>query len=234
MFVLNTINMVKCLNILAQSFRQQSIELNHFNATHMCCPHEYTMFDLSHVLCRGLGTFLDQHTTAALNLWRAFVQSSLYHLSHHFFPQKKPKHKPSQKQKTKQKQRKTHNNRNLRERFNLRCQYNCLSGDLWEFQICIETGVLVPFFSRCSYEIIAPQGCMCPWWSLNASFPFVFEPHDQLCEEADKKGSLPSFPLDSRKGKRKKPTHPYSSKTAELPWKHALLHTAPAARDAPQ
>lgn len=45
MFVLNTINMVKCLNILAQSFRQQSIELNHFNATHMCCPHEYTMFD---------------------------------------------------------------------------------------------------------------------------------------------------------------------------------------------
>lgn len=160
MFVLNTINMVKCLNILAQSFRQQSIELNHFNATHMCCPHEYTMFDLSHVLCRGLGTFLDQHTTAAFDELLFSLLSTTFPTI--FFLNKNLNTNQVKNKKTKQKQRKTHNNRNLRERFNLRCQYNCLSGDLWEFQICIETGVLVPFFSRCSYEIIARQGCMCP------------------------------------------------------------------------
>lgn len=45
MFVLNTINIVKCLNILAQSSSQQSMELNHSNTTHSCCPHEYKTSD---------------------------------------------------------------------------------------------------------------------------------------------------------------------------------------------
>lgn len=48
MFVPNTINIVKCLSILARSSGQQSIELNHLNTTHMCCPH---------VLCTWIGTF---------------------------------------------------------------------------------------------------------------------------------------------------------------------------------
>lgn len=47
MFVLNTINIVKRCNVVAQSSSQQSIELNHFNSTHICCPHEYKMLDLS-------------------------------------------------------------------------------------------------------------------------------------------------------------------------------------------
>lgn len=45
MFVLNIINIVKCLNILAQSSSQQSIELNHYNTTHNCCLHEYKTVD---------------------------------------------------------------------------------------------------------------------------------------------------------------------------------------------
>lgn len=57
MFVLHTINIVKCLNILAQPSGQQSIELNHFNTMHICCPHEYKMFDLNHDLCHWLATF---------------------------------------------------------------------------------------------------------------------------------------------------------------------------------
>lgn len=50
MFVLNTINIVKRLHILAQSSGQQSIELNHSNTTHSRCPHEYKASDFKTML----------------------------------------------------------------------------------------------------------------------------------------------------------------------------------------
>lgn len=71
MFVLNTINIVKCLNIPAQPSSQQSIELNHFNTLHICLPHEYKMF-LTYTTVFGHQTkqplFIDSNQTATINV----------------------------------------------------------------------------------------------------------------------------------------------------------------------
>lgn len=71
MFVLNTINIVKCLNIPAQPASQQSIELNHFNTLHICLPHEYKTF-LTHTTGLGHQTkqplFIDTNQTATINV----------------------------------------------------------------------------------------------------------------------------------------------------------------------
>ena len=73
MFVRNTINIVKCLNILAQSSSQQSIELNHSNTSHMCCPHECKMSDFTPcALYLDRHLFLGQHLIAALSTWHVF------------------------------------------------------------------------------------------------------------------------------------------------------------------
>lgn len=71
MFVLNTINIVKCLNIPAQPSSQQSIELNHFNTLHICLPHEYKMF-LTYTMLSGHQTkqtlFIDSNQIATINV----------------------------------------------------------------------------------------------------------------------------------------------------------------------
>lgn len=71
MFVLNTINIVKCLNIPAQPSSQQSIELNHFNTLHICLPHEYKMF-LTCTMVFGHHTkqplFIDSKQAATINV----------------------------------------------------------------------------------------------------------------------------------------------------------------------
>lgn len=87
MFVLNTINIVKCLNIPAQPSSQQSIELNHFNTLHICLPHEYKMF-LTYTTAFGHQTkqtlFIDSNQTATINVLNdpiknnSCIQSCLY------------------------------------------------------------------------------------------------------------------------------------------------------------
>lgn len=77
MFVRNTINTVKCLNILAQSSSQQSIELNHSNTPHMCCPHECKMSDFTPcALYLDRHLFLGQHLIAAISTWHVFFAFS--------------------------------------------------------------------------------------------------------------------------------------------------------------
>lgn len=87
MFALNTINIVKCLNIPAQPSSQQSIELNHFNTLHICLPHEYKMF-LTYTTVFGHQTkqplFIDSNQTATINVLddliknKSCIQSCLY------------------------------------------------------------------------------------------------------------------------------------------------------------
>lgn len=87
MFVLNTINIVKCLNIPAQPSSQQSIELNHSNTLYICLPHEYKML-LTYTMLFGHQTkqtlFIDSNQTATINVLNdpiknnSCIQSCLY------------------------------------------------------------------------------------------------------------------------------------------------------------
>lgn len=145
MFVRNTINIVKCLNILAQSSSQQSIELNHSNTPHMCCPHECKMSDFTPcALYLDRHLFLGQHLIAALstghvfllfpgNIWLCRIYQrgpSLYHLC--------SASAPEIKQRTKK----------LGEVLRLKQVVNIIAFRMAfrDSPICIETGLLVFFF----------------------------------------------------------------------------------------
>lgn len=87
MFVLNTINIVKCLNIPAQPSSQQSIELNHSNTLYICLPHEYKTL-LTYTMLFGRHTkqtlFIDSNQTSTINVLNdpiknnSCIQSCLY------------------------------------------------------------------------------------------------------------------------------------------------------------
>lgn len=147
MFVLNTINIVKCLNILAQSSSQQSIELNHFNSTHICCPHEYKMFDFKPCSLYLNRHLFGKHLTATLNTWHACVCPMMHRTLANTSagPFRSPTFgfgfAQGNKPKTKEK-----------ASFKTGCQYNCLYDGLWGLQNLQRQRLAVP----CSFLLVPP------------------------------------------------------------------------------